>query len=108
MKRVLTLMLALLVVSAAYASDIMAGSWQSTTGSVIRIPAGRDNFDLVVTHSDGKKFLLAARWLRVGAEFQFKNEYGKQVRASLDPRDPNQVRVETVSTGSINYWVRVR
>ena len=108
MKKLFSIILALMMVTMVYASDIMAGSWQSTTGSVIRIPGGSDNFDLVVTHKDGKKFLLQAHWIQVGSKFEFTNEYGKRVRAYLDPANSNQVVVETVATGSINYWQRVR
>jgi hypothetical protein len=107
-KHALTCLLFLSLFCAAFASDIMAGSWQSTTGSIIRIPAGSDNFDLVVTHKDGEKFLLSARWIEVGYQFQFVNEYGNLVRATLYPDNPNQVHVETVKTGKVNYWQRIR
>lgn len=106
--RALTCLVVVFLFCTAFASDIMAGSWQSTTGSIIRIPAGSDNFDLVVTHKDGQKFLLSAQWITVGYQFQFINEYGNLVRVTLYPDNPNQCHVQTVKTGKVNYWQRIR
>ena len=42
----------------------------------------------------------------MGTQFQFRNEYGKQVRATINPSNPNQVMVETLETA--NEWSQLQ
>lgn len=83
------------------------GTWRSTTGNLFQVPAaGRRRFDLIVTHTDGRREVFMAHWVRGmrGSQFEYTTR-GVRYTGTFSPTDPNRIR-NTNSSGGVSWWTR--
>lgn len=87
------------------------GTWRSSTGNLFEVPfdgARQGAFDMILTHTNGRREVIRGRWVSGmrGTQFAYRSR-GVRFTGTFRPGDPNRIRLAG-SSGQVSWWTRER
>lgn len=103
------ILIGLVSLSPVFAGNAMAGTWRAAGGYKVHIPDGPENFELVFETSKGQRIVHPAHWVTRGSQFTWVDKLRTQHTATLDPKNPDQIRDFHPKYPKVQvYWRRMK